>query len=133
MIATDPQAREGKRLTIRYGIRWDGRGRPKPARMAALGLAALAFLLPASARADDSGDAAATASMERVSGGSGLAAGAPDGTGVDVALIDSGVVPVGGLAEPGRVDPRPRLLVGAAANRGSRRSTPSATAPTWPA
>jgi serine protease AprX len=94
---------EGKRLTIRYGIRWDGRGRPKPARMAALGLAALALLLPASARAADAGDAAATASMERIAGGTGLAAGAPDGSGVDVALIDSGVVPVGGLAEPGRV------------------------------
>ena len=93
------QATEGKRLTIRYGIRWDGRGRPKPVRMAALGLAAIALLLPASARAADAG----TASMERVAGGSGVLAGAPDGAGVDVALIDSGVVPVGGLAEPGRI------------------------------
>jgi serine protease AprX len=41
--------------------------------------------------------------MEQVAGGSGIVAGAADGTGVDVALIDSGVVPVGGLAEPGRV------------------------------
>jgi serine protease AprX len=86
-------------LTIRYGIRWDGRGRPKPARMAALGLATIALLLPASARAADAG----TVSMERIAGGAGIAAEAPDGAGVDVALIDSGVVPVGGLAEPGRV------------------------------
>jgi serine protease AprX len=94
---------EGKPLTIRYGIRWDGRGRPKPARMAALGLAALALLLPASARAADTGEAAATASMQRVLGGGGIVPDAPDGSGVDVALIDSGVVPVAGLAEPGRV------------------------------
>jgi serine protease AprX len=98
MTATDTQATEGNRLTIRYGIRWDGRGRPKPARMAALGLAALALLLPASARADEG-----TTSMDRVAGGSGIVANAPTGAGVDVALIDSGVVPVGGLAEPGRV------------------------------
>jgi serine protease AprX len=71
--------------------------------MAALGLAAIVLLLPASARAADSGDAAAAASMERIAGGAGIAAGAPDGAGVDVALIDSGVVPVGGLAAPGRV------------------------------
>jgi serine protease AprX len=90
-------------LTIRYGIRWDGRGRPKLARTAALGLAAIAFLLPASARAQDAGDAAAAASMERIAGGAGITPGAADGTGVDVALIDSGVVPVGGLAVPGRV------------------------------
>jgi serine protease AprX len=87
-------------LTIRYGIRWDGRGRPKPARMAALGLAAIALLLPASARAADT---LATDSMQRIAGGAGLTAGQPDGAGVDVALIDSGVVPVGGLAEPGRI------------------------------
>ena len=47
MTATDSQATEGNRLTIRYGIRWDGRGRPKPVRMAALGLLAIALLLPA--------------------------------------------------------------------------------------
>jgi serine protease AprX len=41
--------------------------------------------------------------MAQIAGGSGVVAGAPDGHGVDVALIDSGVVPVGGLAEPGRV------------------------------
>ena len=85
-------------MTIRYGVRWDGRGLPKPARMAALGLAAIALLLPATARADEG-----TNPMERVAGGSGILAGAPDGAGVDVALIDSGVVPVGGLAAPGRV------------------------------
>jgi serine protease AprX len=90
-------------LTIRYGIRWDGRGRPKLARTAALGLAAMALLLPASARAQDASDGAAAASMQRIAGGAGILPGAADGTGVDVALIDSGVVPVGGLAEPGRV------------------------------
>ena len=90
------------RLTIRYGIRWDGRGRPKLARTAALGLAAVALMLPASARAD-AGDDAAAESMERIAGGAGIALGAADGTGVDVALVDSGVVPVGGLAQPGRV------------------------------
>jgi len=86
------------RLTIRYGIRWDGRGRPKPTRMVALGFALIALLLPASARAADAGDAAATASLQRIAGGAGIAAGAPDGSGVDVALIDSGVVPIGPLA-----------------------------------
>jgi serine protease AprX len=90
-------------MTIRYGIRWDGRGRPKLARTAALGLTAIALLLPVDARAQDTGSAAAAASMERIAGGSGIEPGAVDGTGVDVALIDSGVVPVGGLAEPGRV------------------------------
>ena len=90
-------------MTIRCGIRWDGRGRPKLARTVALGLAAIALLVPASARAQDAGDAAAAASMERIAGGTGIGLDAADGTGVDVALIDSGVVPVGGLAEPGRV------------------------------
>ena len=90
-------------MTIRYGIRWDGRGRPKLLRTAALGLAAIAFAFPAAARAQDASDAAAAASMQRISGGSGIKPGAADGTGVDVALIDSGVVPVGGLAQPGRV------------------------------
>ena len=42
--------------------------------------------------------------MQLVAGGSGSAGlSAPDGRGVDVALVDSGVVPVGGLAQPGRV------------------------------
>jgi serine protease AprX len=42
--------------------------------------------------------------MQLVAGGSGSAGlSAPDGRGVDVALVDSGVVPVAGLAEPGRV------------------------------
>jgi serine protease AprX len=42
--------------------------------------------------------------MAFVSGGSG-SAGVPgaDGRGVDVALVDSGVVPVGGMAQPGRL------------------------------
>src|SRR5829696_5272862 len=89
------------RMTIRYGIRWDGRGRPKPARLAALGMAlAAALLLPASAGADDQ----VNRSASWIAGGAGFAGiSDPDGRGVDVALIDSGVVPVGSLAEPGRV------------------------------
>jgi serine protease AprX len=72
--------------------------------MAALGLATIAFLLPATARAADPvGDTAARDSMQRIAGGSGLTGGQPDGAGVDVALIDSGVVKVGGLGGPGRV------------------------------
>jgi serine protease AprX len=59
-----------------------------------------ALLLPASARAADSADK----SMQRVAGGSGMAGlMAPDGSGIDVAIIDSGVVQVGSLAQPGRV------------------------------
>jgi serine protease AprX len=88
-------------LTIRYGIRWDGRGRPKPVRLAAIGLAAMALLAPAAARA--AAPDTPEASWERIAGGSGIAAPTPDGTGVDVALVDSGVTPVAGLAEPGRV------------------------------
>jgi serine protease AprX len=70
-------------------------------RLAAIGLAAAALLLPATtARADS----AVSLSMQRIAGGSGMAGlRAPDGSGVDVAIIDSGVVPVGSLAEPGRV------------------------------
>jgi serine protease AprX len=71
--------------------------------MAALGLATIALLLPATARAADPGDTAARDSMERIAGGAGLTGGQPDGAGVDVAMIDSGTVKVGGLAEPGRV------------------------------
>ncbi len=71
MTATDSQATEGNRLTIRYGIRWDGRGRPKPTRMAALGLAAIALLLPASARAADA------ATQPRCSGSPAAAASPP--------------------------------------------------------
>jgi serine protease AprX len=81
-------------LTIRYGIRWDGRGRPK-ARIAAFALAAMALLAPAGARA--------AVPTDHIAGGSGIAALAPDGGGVDVALIDTGVAPVGFLADPGRV------------------------------
>ena len=95
--------------------------------MAALGLAAIALLLPASARADEG-----TNSMERIAGGSGILAGAPDGAGVDVALIDSGVVPVGGLAAPGRVVYGPDFS-SERRNRRSPGSTPSATAPISPA
>jgi serine protease AprX len=87
-------------LTIRYGIRWDGRGRPGPAHLAAIGLAAAALLLPATARAGS----VVSQSMQRIAGGSGMTGlTTPDGSGVDVAIIDSGVVPVGSLAEPGRV------------------------------
>ena len=83
-------------MTIRYGIRWDGRGgKPKPARIAALALATMALLAPAGARA--------STAMEHIDGGAGITALAPDGSGVDVALIDTGVAPVGPLAEPGRV------------------------------
>jgi serine protease AprX len=74
--------------------------------MAALGLAAIALLLPATARAADPvGDMAARDSTQRIAGGAGLGGGPgqPDGAGVDVALIDSGVVKVGGLAAPNRV------------------------------
>ena len=64
----------------------------------ALTLAAL--VAPASARADDK----VSRSASWIAGGAGLVGvtGA-DGSGVDVALVDSGVVPVGSLAEPGRV------------------------------
>lgn len=81
-------------MTIRYGIRWDGRGRPK-ARIAAFALAAIALLAPAGARA--------AVPTDHIAGGSGIAALAPDGGGVDVALIDTGVAPVGFLTDPGRV------------------------------
>ena len=82
-------------MTVRYGIRWDGRGRPKPTRIAALALAFMALLAPAAARA--------SVPVDQIAGGSGIAALAPDGTGVDVALIDTGVAPVGFLTKPGRV------------------------------
>jgi serine protease AprX len=86
--------------TIRYGIRWDGRGRPRPVRLAALVVALVALLAPASARADDK----VSRSAAWIAGGAGLTDIAdPDGRGVDVALVDSGVVPVRSLAEPGRV------------------------------
>jgi serine protease AprX len=65
-----------------------------------LGLAFVALLLPASARADDK----VSRSQQVIAGGTGTAGlNAPDGRGIDVALVDSGVVPVGSLAEPGRV------------------------------
>ena len=67
---------------------------------ALLGLALVALLLPASARADDK----VSRSQQVIAGGTGTAGlNAPDGRGIDVALVDSGVVPVGSLAEPGRV------------------------------
>jgi serine protease AprX len=69
-------------------------------RLAALGLALVVLLLPASARADDK----VSRSQQLIAGGSGITGLAvPDGSGVDVALVDSGVVPVGSLAQPGRV------------------------------
>ena len=69
-------------------------------RLAALVLALVALYLPTSARADSN----VSRSMQAIAGGSGIAGLAmPDGRGIDVALVDSGVVPVGSLAEPGRV------------------------------
>ena len=69
-------------------------------RLAALGLLLVSLLVPAAARADDK----VARSQQLVAGGTGTAGlNAPDGRAVDVALVDSGVVPVGGLAEPGRV------------------------------
>jgi serine protease AprX len=66
----------------------------------ALCFALVALLLPSAARADDK----VARSMQLVAGGSGIAGlNSPDGRGVDVALVDSGVVPVGNLAQPGRV------------------------------
>jgi serine protease AprX len=66
----------------------------------ALCIALVALLLPSAAHADDK----VSRSMQVVAGGSGTAGlTAADGRGVDVALVDSGVVPVGGLAQPGRV------------------------------
>jgi serine protease AprX len=63
-------------------------------------MALITLLLPAAARADDK----VARSQQVIAGGTGTAGlYAPDGRGVDVALVDSGVVPVGSLAEPGRV------------------------------
>jgi serine protease AprX len=63
-------------------------------------VACAALLLPASARADDK----VSRSAAWIAGGAGMTGlAAPDGRGVDVALVDSGVVPVGSLAERGRV------------------------------
>jgi len=63
-------------------------------------LALVVLLLPASARADDK----VSRSQQVIAGGTGTAGlNAPDGRGIDVALVDSGVVPVGSLAQPGRV------------------------------
>ena len=69
-------------------------------RLAVVGLTLVATLFPAVARADDK----VARSMAAVAGGTGTTGLIqPDGRGVDVALVDSGVVPVGSLAEPGRV------------------------------
>jgi serine protease AprX len=70
-------------------------------RLVALSLALVALLAPASARAADD---KVSRSARLVAGGAGmLGFNGPDGRGVDVALVDSGVVPVGSLAQPGRV------------------------------
>jgi serine protease AprX len=64
-----------------------------------MALAAM-LLIPASAGADDK----VNRSAQWIAGGAGTTGiNGPDGRGVDVALVDSGVVPVGSLAEPGRV------------------------------
>jgi serine protease AprX len=81
-------------LTIRYGVRWDGRGRPRPVRLAALALTLAALAAPAPAHADDK----VASSASWIAGGAGLPRWAPDGRGVDVALVDSGVVPIHSLA-----------------------------------
>jgi serine protease AprX len=63
-------------------------------------VALVALLAPAAARADDK----VSRSASWIAGGAGMTGIAnPDGRGVDVALVDSGVVPVSSLAEPGRV------------------------------
>jgi serine protease AprX len=87
-------------MTIRYGVRWDGRGKSRPAFLAAIGMALIAIAFPSPARADDK----VSRSASWIAGGAGLTGlTAPDGRGVDVALVDSGVVPVGSLGERGRV------------------------------
>jgi serine protease AprX len=69
-------------------------------RLATFWMVLVTLLLPAAAHADDK----VARSQQLVAGGTGTAGlNAPDGRGVDVALVDSGVVPVGNLAEPGRV------------------------------
>src|SRR5690242_6284371 len=92
----------GQRRTgaaIRFGIRWDDGRRPKRALLplvAALG----ALLLAPGAQAQSIAPSAAASSSEVVGTATGLA-GTPDGAGVGVALLDSGVVPVAGLDRPG--------------------------------
>ena len=54
------------------------------------------------------------------------------GKGVDVAVIDSGVVPVDGLAGSGKVVYGPDLTLENGTAR-PRTSTPTVTARTWPA
>ncbi len=69
-------------------------------RFATIGLTLAALFLPATARADNP----VSASMQRIAGGSGMTGlTGPDGSGIDVAIVDSGVVPIGSLAQPGRV------------------------------
>jgi serine protease AprX len=63
-------------------------------------MAMTAMLVPTSARADSK----VNASAQWIAGGAGMSGfSGPDGRGVDVALVDSGVVPVGSLAQRGRV------------------------------
>ena len=63
-------------------------------RLAALALTLAALVGAAPARADDK----VKSSASWIAGGAGLPFWAPDGRGVDVALVDSGVVPVHSLA-----------------------------------
>jgi hypothetical protein len=75
-------------MTVRYGIRWDGRGRPKLILATVAAFAALAFCATPVAQGDsvtppDPGAGAANAAMEVVAGGSGTD---PWGIGADVAL-----------------------------------------------
>jgi hypothetical protein len=65
-------------LTVRYGIRWDGRGRPRIGAAAAAVFAALALWAAPVAQGDsatakdDSGAGAANAAMDVTTGGSGV-------------------------------------------------------------
>lgn len=91
---------------IRFGIRWDDGRRPKRG-LLSLALAVALLAVPASAaRADVAGDPGAekaAASAALVSTAIGADGSRLDGSGVGVAILDSGVVPVGGLARPGTV------------------------------
>ena len=55
------------------------------------------------------------------------------GQGVDVALLDSGVLPVDGLTTPNKLVIGPDLSFESQVASRCAASTPSATAPTWPA
>ena len=92
-----------KGAVLRFGIRWDDGRRPKRFLLPlAAALAALA-ITPAAAGAQS---AAASSDVVRTATGVTGSAGA----GVGVALLDSGVVPLGGLDRPGALVVGPELL-----------------------